>query len=522
MPHKPAQPPAMQSNKTMPQTAASSEAKPLNEANILALLRTIEDPDLKKDIVSAGFIKALSITEATGRVALTLELTTPACPFKEQFKTDAAAKIKTLSGVTAVEVTLTSSKNKAAAALQQAASGLKDVDCLIAIASCKGGVGKSTVAALIACELAQQGHAVGLLDADLFGPSLPTLFHSRTEGIRMFEKRLLPLELPMTPANQAHTLSPAMPVSEANATAPKTSTAKLKLMSFGFLLGDAPAIMRGAMVSNYMNQVLHQVAWGQLDYLIIDLPPGTGDTVLTLAQSVQLTGAIIVTTPASLSLVDVARGMHTFNKVNVPMAGIIENMAYFICSECDAKHYIFERGQQTLSERFGVPTLAKLPLFSATAAVPATLKTSAPAPAALPFNFNPYRLTPDVQGIVKNMITQTARAIGTLKGSTPELPKIDIGPALITLRFKSAPPQTLSFKRLRLHCPCALCQDEFTGNRKLTESSIPADLKALSVKAIGHYALGIDWSDGHRSGIYPYKLFAKLAATENAANTVPA
>ncbi|MEI7999605.1 MAG: Mrp/NBP35 family ATP-binding protein, partial [Candidatus Omnitrophota bacterium] len=189
--------------------------------------------------------------------------------------------------------------------------GLSKVKNIIAVSSCKGGVGKSTVAAGVAKALLRQGMKVGLLDADLHGPSIPTLFNLPSVDIRLNEfKMAVPAEVE-----------------------------GLKLMSFGFLLGDAPAVMRGPIVANYIQQLLFQTDWGELDYLIIDMPPGTGDIQLTITQSIRLTGAVIVTTRQTLSLVDVARGILMFEKVKVPILGIVENMAFFICDACEKKHY---------------------------------------------------------------------------------------------------------------------------------------------------------------------------------------
>src|SRR5665213_1019580 len=212
---------------------------------------------------------------------------------------------------------------------------LSKVKHVIAISSCKGGVGKSTVACALALELARRGFKTGLLDADIYGPSLPSLFQLRDAKVKSNEFKLL------TPI-------------EHNG---------LKLMSFGFLLGDAPAVMRGPIVTRYIQQLLLQTDWGELDYLIIDMPPGTGDIQLTITQSIKLTGAVIITTHHSLSLVDTARGILMFEKVKVPILGVIENMAYFLAPDTGKKYYIFgEQKAGALSTRFGVKTLAEVPI----------------------------------------------------------------------------------------------------------------------------------------------------------------
>src|SRR6202142_241390 len=212
---------------------------------------------------------------------------------------------------------------------------MKNIKHVIAISSCKGGVGKSTIPFARALELAQRGIKVGLLDADIYGPSLPSLFQ---------------LNKPQVITNEFKLFTPI-------------EYKGLKLMSFGFLLGDAPAVMRGPIVTRYIQQLLLQTDWGELDFLILDMPPGTGDVQLTITQSVKLTGAVIVTTHHSLSLVDTARGILMFEKVKVPVLGVIENMAYFLAPDTGKKYYIFgEQKAGALSLRFGVKALAEIPI----------------------------------------------------------------------------------------------------------------------------------------------------------------
>ena len=213
--------------------------------------------------------------------------------------------------------------------------GLSKVKHIVAISSCKGGVGKSTIACVLALELARRGFKTGLLDADIYGPSLPSLLQLNNPPVHSNEfKLLVPIEYK-----------------------------GLKLMSFGFLLGDAPAVMRGPMVTRYIQQVLFQTDWGELDFLILDMPPGTGDVQLTIVQSIKLTGAVIVTTHHSLSLADTARGILMFEKIEVPVLGVIENMAYFLAPDTGKKYYIFgEQKAGALSARFRVKTLAEIPI----------------------------------------------------------------------------------------------------------------------------------------------------------------
>lgn len=261
----------------------------LTNDDIMKALSVIIDPDFRKDIVSLGFVKDVKIDGS--KVSLNIELTTPACPVKNEFKESAEKALLNLDGVDDVQINMTAKEVKKS---EKNKDGLEHVRNILAIASCKGGVGKSTIAANIARELASRGFKTGLLDADIFGPSVPTLFNIHKPDVGADEqKRIIPIE--------------------------KNG---LKIMSFGFFLGDSPAILRGPIVSGYIQQLLTGVRWGELDYLVIDMPPGTGDIQLTMTQTIQLDGAVMVTTRQALSLVDVAKGIEMFEKVNVPMLGL--------------------------------------------------------------------------------------------------------------------------------------------------------------------------------------------------------
>lgn len=316
------------------------------------------------------------------------------------------------------------------------------------------------MAATIACEIASRGYKVGLLDSDLFGPSIPTLFNIRQHGVEQQGNMLIPLE--------------------ANG---------VKLMSFGFLLGDSPAIMRGPMVSGYIQQLLHQVNWGELDYLFIDMPPGTGDIQLTMSQAIKLSGAVIVTTRASLSLIDVSRGILMFEKVGVPTLGVIENMAYFICDGCNKKHYIFGDQKSILSERFGLETIAHIPLEGQ--------------------RVNPFTSYKS-NDMNKEMVDILIRKIGKqmLEEFTP--PKIELGKKNITFTWNDNTKTYIENFILRNNCKCAVCVDEYSGEKTLQEKDIPDDIHALEATPLGNYAISIKWSDGHASGIFPYEVITKM------------
>jgi ATP-binding protein involved in chromosome partitioning len=297
-------------------------------------LRPIVDPDFGKSIVELGFVKDVRIEGTSVRFAI--ELTTPACPVKEQFEQAARERVLALPGVDTVEVAMTANTRGHSATPGSPTAGvLPDVKNTIAVASGKGGVGKSTVALNLALALRQSGASVGLMDADVYGPSLPLL-----TGVS------------------------GRPQARENRIDPHEGLG-LRLMSMGFFLSDdSPVIWRGPMVHGLIRQFLTDVEWGELDYLVVDMPPGTGDAALTLTQQAPLAGALIVTTANDLSLVDARKGLEMFRKVQVPVLGIIENMSYFTPPDLpDRRYYIFgEGGGRRVAEELGVDFLGEVPI----------------------------------------------------------------------------------------------------------------------------------------------------------------
>jgi ATP-binding protein involved in chromosome partitioning len=309
-------------------------APPITEEDVLGALAPIIDPDFGKSIVALGFIKDLRIE--AGRVAFAIELTTPACPVKAEFERAARERVGALPGVDAVEVTMTSNtRGRAAAPASPQSEMLPGVRNTIAVASGKGGVGKSTTAVNLALALRDSGASVGIMDADVYGPSLQLLLGVNARP-RTIERRILP--------NEAY---------------------GMKTMSMGFFVNEnSPVIWRGPMVHGLITQFLKDVEWGELDYLVIDLPPGTGDAALTLTQQAPLSGAVIVTTANDLSLIDARKGLKMFEKVSVPVLGIIENMSYFTPPDLpDRKYYIFgQGGGKKTAVELGVDFLGEVPI----------------------------------------------------------------------------------------------------------------------------------------------------------------
>jgi ATP-binding protein involved in chromosome partitioning len=307
----------------------------ITEQQVLAALSKVQEPELGGDIVSRRMVKDVRVSGAS--VSFTIELTTPACPLKDQIYAEAEAAVRTIEGVAEVGIEFTANTRRPAGIPEQAP--IPGVANVIAVAAGKGGVGKSTVAANLAVALAQEGARVGLLDADVFGPSMPLMFGVRGQPEAFQNEKG---EAVMTPL-QGH---------------------GIKLISVGFLVDESqPVIWRGPMVSQLLRQFLYQVDWAPLDYLIIDMPPGTGDIALTLAQSLPLTGSLIVTTPQAVATADVIKAMEMFKKVNVPLLGIVENMAYFVAPDTGNRYDIFgSGGAEKLSAKLGVPLLGQIPL----------------------------------------------------------------------------------------------------------------------------------------------------------------
>jgi ATP-binding protein involved in chromosome partitioning len=302
---------------------------PVTEEKVLDVLKRVQDPDLRKDIVSLGFIRNLKIDG--GNVAFDLNLTTPACPVKDQMRDEAVALVKGLGGVQNVDVKMTAEVRQSP---QMDRTALKNVKNIVAIGSGKGGVGKSTVAVNVAASLALEGAVVGLLDGDIYGPTMPIML-GIDQPPKSINNRMIPQE-----------------------------SAGLRFMSMGLLVkSDQPLIWRGPMAHRALQQCLFDVEWGNLDYLIVDLPPGTGDIHLTLAQQVPLTGAVIVSTPQDVGLRISVKTLRMFQQTRVPILGIVENMSYYICPHCNSRDHIFgEGGAKRAAAEMQIPFLGEVPL----------------------------------------------------------------------------------------------------------------------------------------------------------------
>lgn len=302
---------------------------PLTPEAILDALRNVQDPDLRRDIVTLGFVKDIQIEG--GEVSFKVELTTPACPVKEELQQQCVEEVEKLEGVTKANVEMTAQVRQRQSEPQDLIPGVKHA---IAIASGKGGVGKSTVTVNLAVALAQSGARVGVMDADVYGPSIPLMLGVKDRPYTQGGK-ILPIE-----------------------------RFGIRMMSLGLLMEEGQAVLwRGPMVAGTVKQLLEDVDWGELDYLLVDLPPGTGDAPMSLAQLAPLTGVVIVTTPHHVAANIAGKSVHLFRRLNAPILGVVENMAGFVCPNCGEISRIFSGlSGEELAGQIGVPYLGSVPL----------------------------------------------------------------------------------------------------------------------------------------------------------------
>ncbi len=452
-------------------TAISDTA--ISEEAILTALRQINDPDLHRDIVSLGFVRNVRVCNSA--VAFDINLTTPACPVKDSMRDQAKSIVESLPGVSQVEVNMTAQvqPHSSPDTDKSAIAGIKN---MVAIGSGKGGVGKSTVTVNVAVALAQAGARVGLLDGDIYGPSIPMM---------MGVLRELATENGQIIPHQAH---------------------GIRFMSMGYYApGDKPLIWRGPMATKALQQCILGVEWGELDYLLIDLPPGTGDVHLTLVQTAPLTGGVLVSTPQDLGLTISMKTLRLFQQTNVHPLGIVENMSYYVCPHCGERDHIFGHGKVAEeSSRLGIPFLGEIPLDSR---IRAQADEGTPIVAADPDAPSSQVYRAIAERLAAQISIQNYRAV---EGNGLEPRDIKPGSSELIITWADGHVSTYPNRYLRGECPCAMCVDEWTHERRLDAAAIPADIQILNIRPVGNYALRFDWSDGHNTGLYPFERLRSL------------
>ena len=531
------------------------------QTQILSALSVIIDPDLNTDIVSLGFVQNLHLDTTTNELSFDLELTTPACPVKDLFVQQCTDIIlndnDTFKWVSDVNITLTAQPTP----LPNAASpgtplGMSQIGAVIAVSSCKGGVGKSTTTVNLAYALSKLGAKVGIFDADVYGPSLPTMITPDDDNVRFIGRQISPLKRD-----------------------------GVSLMSFGYV-NEGSAVMRGPMVTQLLDQFLSLTNWGPLDYLLLDMPPGTGDIQLTLSQRLNITAAVIVTTPQELSFVDVERGVEMFDTVNVPCVAVVENMAYLerekneeekevridekllrekfkLVLEKEGIAMAAENGEdddnslvndlvkivqdnvqsnsnnsnndqervekeeirifgpghkQRLSKQYGIEHTYSIPLLG---------QIAKNGDSGTPYILdNPD--TPQAEiyyQLAKSVVSEVAKTkFGTGRGGRPnimynsEMHVIEVNDHGQKVKGDdseevSSSLSTLSPAELRRECKCAACVEELSGKQILDPQSVSESIKPIGMSPTGNYALSVDWSDGHRS-LYPYRQIRSLIVSK--------
>ncbi|MGI9404325.1 MAG: P-loop NTPase [Hyphomicrobium sp.] len=479
----------------------------VSKTQVLDELRRIKGPDLNGNVVDLGLVSEILIKDA--RVYFSITVPAARAEELEPLRQAAQSVVANLEGVEGATAVLTAEATQASRAAASCApvpesarvreararaaggngagatpvsapgarklEGVPGVKNLIAVASGKGGVGKSTVAVNFALGLQASGLKVGILDADIFGPSQPRLLGLKGQPQILKGKTLKPME-----------------------------GYGLKVMSMGFMVDEeTPVIWRGPMVVGALNQMLRDVAWGEdgeLDVLVIDMPPGTGDVQLTMAQQVPLSGAVIVSTPQDLALIDARKGLAMFRKVGVPVLGIVENMSYFLCPKCGARSEIFGHGgAQAEAEGFGVPFLGGVPLHME---IRARSDSGQPIAATEPNSAHAQ--------IFKEIAGKAWAELDGAEGAVVSAPRLGIGPdgATLTVAFENGPNYELSAEFLRVLSPSAEVQGH-SPEQRVTVSG-KRNVKITDLRPVGNYAMRIVFDDGHDTGLYTWTYLGQL------------
>jgi len=515
------------------QTQSQSQSTPPSPASASASSSSPAVPEsTPQDIVFTGHVRR--IHERGGVVSIVLPLDQHYRTLKQQIiQRVKAEKLPWLKDVrVSMEAFDPKTRRQGSAAHSPSRTaipeGLRHVKHIIAVSSCKGGVGKSTVAVNLAYALQQiqtpvdptaadptntRDLRIGLLDADVYGPSLPTMISPPDTTLRYNEeKRIVPPIYEGVKTMSYGYVRAAQREQQAAASAKghgSTSTTSTTADA-----ASSGAFIRGPLASAVVKQLAGDTAWGELDYLIVDLPPGTGDIQLTLTQYLRFHAAVVVTTPQKLSLVDVAKGLEMFRKVSVPVVALVENMSFFTCDACTTKHRLFgEKGMQYREEiiqNFGQMKVVEIPILKQLAEA---------SDGGDPFVLSHEPATAPVRDLYADLATSIHHTLSQGSTDSHAIPTLtyDASTGMMTLNEPTATPSTssnapirLSARSLRLSCRCAGCIDELSGESRIRPDRIPSDVHPIGMQPRGNYAVAIHWSDGHASSIYPFEHIRQL------------
>ncbi len=464
----------------------------LTSAQILDSLRKVTDPVSGHDLVKLGLVANIKIQ--AGKVSLDVHVPHSSLEHMDTIRTEVTRAVKALPGVQAVFPNMLKKPKPRIVHGQQAVPGVNHV---IVVGSGKGGVGKSTSSVNLAMALRKLGHKVGLLDADIYGPSVPTMLAKdfpRDQEAAMDEGQIVPFDMQ-----------------------------GVKVMSLGLLVGrDQPTVWRAPMATKMINQFLTGVKWGELDFLIVDLPPGTGDIQLTLSQQSNITGSIVVTTPQRVAIDIAKKGLLMFKHVGVPILGIIETMSGFACSECGTTSSIFgEGGAVALGKDTQVPVLGQIP-------VDAALVRACDEGEPIVMR-DPTSTSAKAYMAVAAKVVDAVERLGEARVEDEIVPlaveaipaETENGRHKLAVYWSDGQKYVYEAKALRFACPCAVCVDEFSGERRLQESSIDEGIYLEKALPVGRYGVNLVWSDQHSTGIYTYKYLRELDAVKTFERPAP-
>lgn len=466
----------------------AEQAQGISSQQVLDALKRVRDPKTGQDIVSLGWIG--EIKARFGNISFDIHLPVGSDLPEAELKSACIGAVKALQGVQAVLPNVTRKPKPQTPTLT---GGLTGVDKVIVVGSGKGGVGKSTTAVNLAAALARQGFRVGLLDADIYGPSVPTMLGKgledklgRPDQVAMKGELMIPFEM--------H---------------------GVRVMSVGMLIEkNQPTVWRAPIATKLIQQFLNGVEWGELDYLLIDLPPGTGDIQLTLSQQTNLAGAIIVTTPQKVALNIAEKGLLMFRHVGVPILGIVETMSGFGCEECGHVTPIFgaSGGAQPLAANAGAPLLAQIPLD---AELVRAGDAGEPIVARNPRAPSAAAYIAAAAALAQQLKTEGSKAAADVVPLAVEGIPNDAengGRHSLAIYWSDGWKWTYGCVELRAACPCAACVDEFTGVRRVKASDIDKEVYIEKALPVGRYGVNLVWTDGHSTGIYTYKYLRELDA----------